>query len=88
MLCFGGFFANESKFYIIYSCAVADNLREDEGIRTDPRGFAGQASIQRFCLTDRPSQAVALVGLTKISLCSGNTGHFQLTNVHCSESWG
>lgn len=90
MLCL---FANESKFCIIYGCTVADSLRGNKGIRTDPTGFTVQVYIQHFCLIGQPSQAVALVGLTKISLCSDNTGPaiagvFQLTNVLCSESWG
>jgi len=66
------FFANESKFCVIYSCIVLDTARGDKGKRTDLTGFAVQVCLQHFI--DQPSQAVLLVGLTKISLCSKNTG--------------
>lgn len=50
-----GVFANESIFRIIYSCTVADTLRGDKGIRTDPVGFAEEVCIKCSCLADEPS---------------------------------
>lgn len=79
-----GSFVNESIFCIIYSSTVADILRGDKGIRTDPVGFAEEVCIKCSCLADKPFQGVALVELANILFCSKNTGPaivgvFQLT---------